>query len=238
VRVEGLVRNRTGQPIAGALILPGRDRVCSNEKPVYHTDADGRFALPQVGRGRLSLTVKADGYAPELRQIQATGGAAPLEVVLEPGRSLRGRVVDADGQPLAGVHVFADTRHGHRTLETCLLTDEEGRFHWSSAPPDEVNFHLLKRGYPAVRGLLLQAAEEEQTIVLQPPKALRGRVTDASTGRPLSTFQVIYGFRFPNARRSCQREHAADFAEGAYLCRFTEPGDPRGLRLIRIEAAG
>ena len=45
-----------------------------------------------------------------------------------------------------------------------------------------MSFHLLKRGYLAVRGLLIQATEQEQTIVLRPPQTLRGRVTDAPTG--------------------------------------------------------
>lgn len=138
VRVEGVVTDPQGRPVANAELLTGRDRFCSGTKPSFHTDESGRFSFVLAPEPNTSLTVKAEGLAPALLKFAVTPGMAPMRIRLEPGCKIRLRTVDAAGAPVGCALVIADTWRRHRSLEWHGQTDEEGRLTWESAPPDEV----------------------------------------------------------------------------------------------------
>jgi protocatechuate 3,4-dioxygenase beta subunit len=238
VRVEGTVTDPAGRQVADAELLTGRDRFCSGSKPAYRTDVEGRFSFVHAPGPQVSLTVKSAGHAPTLAEFPVMPGMAPLRIVLEPGRSLRVRVVDSRGAPLAGTYVCVDTWRGHRSLEWNTKTDANGRFTWDCAPPDEVLFDFLKIGYRNTRRVPLTASDEEQTIVLLKPLSLSGRVKEAQTDRPVEAFRLISGYAFAN-RRICWRwEHAVAFSGGRYQSPFKH--DRQGDRkwFLRVEAEG
>ncbi|HKD99759.1 MAG TPA: carboxypeptidase regulatory-like domain-containing protein, partial [Planctomycetota bacterium] len=109
----GRVTGPKGEPVAGARVYlrsPNVEAPADFEKRVRAvTGADGRFRATDVVPGWVELGVAARGYAdhvlPNLR-LEA-GATTERSVALEPEVVYAGRVVDADGQPVAGAKVGA-----------------------------------------------------------------------------------------------------------------------------------
>ncbi len=140
--------DEAGKPIAGAgftvvfhrhVEYSGRAAWMTNLKAV--TGADGKAELggvrlpeqPDERPDRVSVVVVKAGYGgvhtPEqhLADLQRTGVGDFGTVVLKPGRTLRGRVVDETGRPLHGAVVLNHTDHFVYSHLGCR-TGADGRF--------------------------------------------------------------------------------------------------------------
>ncbi|QDV06233.1 Cna protein B-type domain protein [Planctomycetes bacterium Poly30] len=117
---------------------------------------DGRFELAGIAGGEQELTVLARGYLPKRAVVHVPeGGAAPeLELKLEPGATLRGLVVDAEGEPIAGAQVttealiataFERLEDGRGSIESALAV--KGRRRQRRAPPVGLLRHLVALGF-------------------------------------------------------------------------------------------
>lgn len=73
------------------------------------TDERGEFRLEDLEPATLTLTATAQGYQRQSQQVEMPpeGDPAPVLVALRKGFELRGRVLEASGQPAAGVQVTA-----------------------------------------------------------------------------------------------------------------------------------
>ena len=80
------------------------------------------------------LTVQARKHAPDLKHVNVSRSMPPVEFRLEPARTIRGRLVDGEGNPVAGTFVAADTWRGCRSIEFRVNTGNDGRFEWNDAP--------------------------------------------------------------------------------------------------------
>ena len=95
---KGIAGAEVGEGLLGRTVLTG---------------ADGAFALVGfAAMANLSLRIRAVGYGDEERLLRGAGTgpadtATDVEVLLQPGRTVRGVVVDPAGQPRAGVYVAA-----------------------------------------------------------------------------------------------------------------------------------
>jgi peroxiredoxin len=235
VTVTGVVVNEAGDPVAEAAVRQGRDR-WGTSHPSVKTDAAGRFTFAQANPGEMILTVQAANLAPDVRRVTVTQDMAPLRFELATAHTVRGRVVDAAGEPIKGVHVVADTWRGYRTLLWSTSTDDEGRFVWDGAPADEVEFHILKKGYMSVRDCVLLPSDKERVVTLPYPLQITGRVVDAKTGEPIEQFNVIPGILFEGQPAPhWQRRSPTPGTNGTYEMTLTEQ---RPGRLVRIEAEG
>ena len=124
------------------------------------------------------LTIQAKGYSPELKDFTADKSMEPLEFRLQRGGTVRGRIVDTKGNPVAGAFVAADTWRGHRSLKWRADTDAEGRFEWNEAPTDDVLFDMGKKGYMSVRGYGMSPSEQEYEITMPDQLRISGTVVD------------------------------------------------------------
>lgn len=231
--VKGHVIDTQGEPVAGARVSGG-DNWSSEPKPTK-TDAQGAFVLESCPPGASLVTVLAEGFAPDLREIHPEDQPA-LEFRLGPGHTLRGKVVDRQGRPVAGAMVAADTWREHRSLDFRVDTDKDGRFEWRSAPGDVVLYGVGKTGYMYRRRVALTHSDAEQVVTLDPELVISGRVTDAATGRPVPTFRVVRGLVFSNNPRvSWMVQDAAEFSDGRYTVKHSEP---YAGYAVRVEAAG
>lgn len=231
--IKGRVIGPQSQPVVGATIRGG-DKWRQEPKPTK-TDALGAFVLENCPPGASLVTVQSESFAPDLQEIHPEDQPT-LEFRLVPGHTLRGKVVDKQGKPVAGVMVAADGWRNHQSLDFRVDTDKNGRFVWQGAPDDVVLYSIGKAGYMSRRNFALTHSDAEQVVTLDPELVISGHVTDAATKRPIPTFRVMRGLVFSNNPRVLWRaEEAAEFTDGRYTVKHSETYTGYA---VRIEAAG
>ena len=149
-QIAGVVRSATdAAPIGRARVVA----VAAGADPfVTLTGADGKFLLRDLPAASYTITVTRTGYATfthgqgrrsaALPVVVSAGQPSPLEIVLQPGRSIDGRILDEDGTPFAGAIVEALTPRfdgGRDTLAVVATarTDDRGEFRLHGLAPGE-----------------------------------------------------------------------------------------------------
>lgn len=196
VSITGRVVDGRGQPVAGADVfaLTGEDAempmlrwVLPGREPTTATGADGAFAIADRGAGeRVTVAARRGGYT----SASAVGVVAPNEepvvITLREASDLRGRVVDARGEPVAGARVALSVERSgggmtFRGTAGMSATREDGRFELEDVEPGVVRLTVSAEGYlELVRGGVevppgrdLEGIE----LVLQPGAVVEGVVT-------------------------------------------------------------
>ncbi len=230
--VKGRVLDPQGKPLAGARVSAGGTW---SSEPKVTSDARGDFLLENCQPGASPVTVRAEGFAPDLREVHPEDQPT-LQFRLSPGHTLRGQVVDRQGKPVAGAGVAANTWRAQQSLDFRIDTGKDGRFEWRSAPADVVLYDVWKPGFMSRRRVALPPDGAEQTITLDPVLVISGRVTDASSGKPVPAFRLVQGLVFSNNPRiSWMVQNAAQFTGGSYTVKHDEPYDGYA---VRVEATG
>ncbi len=236
ITVTGRVLDQAGQPIGGARVARGSDLRGQEVIGEATTDATGRFTMRGVSPGEVVLTVQARGHAPDLVSLRTGPGLPLVEFQLGPGHKILGRIVDAHDKPIAGAPISADEWRGHHSLRWNTRTDAEGRFRWDDAPADAVMIDLGMLGFNAKRFWSATADAPEKTIPMRRPLHVRGRVTDADTGRPITAFTLVPGFTWEKIQNVWWLNDRAKELTG--LSYDVLLSTEAGLGVIRIEAEG
>jgi len=207
VEWAGVVRDPEGRATAGALVRTGVTTVRSGPR--------GEFSL-WAPRGSLRAAIDAPGYASA--HVEAIEGA-PVEVVLRPGASVSGTVVDGvTGTPLAGVRV--------EVLDANTLpwdwgrSDERGRFRLERLPAGAhvVQAAAFERRSEPARLELVEGEARELSITLRPARSVRGVVVD-DEGTPCGEGSVALEAVEGPARYSAELERG-----GVFLVPEVDPG--------------
>ena len=168
VKISGRVLDTQGNPIRGADVVDSTGGLTFLDYLRHaQTDADGRFHFHLARGGDMTLTLQVKGYQPSTVQARAEAGASPIEIRLAPSRGLRGRVVDAQGKPIAGVGIMSKAIGLHKEIFLRLFTDAQGRFVWDGAPDKHVGMIVSAEGYDSIESMPLAASEQE--MVVDPP---------------------------------------------------------------------
>lgn len=206
----GRVVDVHGQPVEYA------DIVVRDGEELFAPDADGRFRVTGLGAGAHELAIET--YSGELVRRTSvvapavTVGAEPVdlgELVVQPGSSIAGVVLDTAGRPARGVAVDvvqgADDARGYG--EDTAITDSRGRFTASGLTAEPATLHFSsysERGtYPAQYLGGGSVRELASTITFDEPGdrrtvearlvsggAITGVVRNAATGRALAGIDV------------------------------------------------
>ncbi len=196
-RVDGTVLAPDGQPVAGAKVFYGEGRGYGNSIPPVKTDDHGRFTFG-VKPGTISnLIAQAPGFGPTLEPVKVGTGARRVYLTLSRAHSVRGRVVDPNGKPIAhaSVRLFwsgsegADRSSFDVAIDHSLTTSDDGRFEWRDAPGSAVHVGVYADGFASKEKLAL-ASDIDQDIVLVPPTTVIGTVVDGETGQPVEGFSL------------------------------------------------
>ena len=108
------------------------------------TDANGRATLPGVGReidGIADVYPVGDGVLTDYLHVDWDAARAGVyETIAEPGGTLEGRLLRADGTPAVGYGVGVPERH----RGPWTMTDEEGRFRCQGLEPRFASYVQVK----------------------------------------------------------------------------------------------
>jgi len=149
--LEVVVQDGAGAPVADALVTIGGGRLATRlmTSSRGRTGGDGRFVADGLAAGRASVHAAHPGFgdASEVDTSVPAAGRFRVEFVLDRGRVVEGRVLDAEtGRPVAGARVGRNW-----TLHRPVTTDAEGRFAfrgWNQVPGHEFGgLHCLAAGY-------------------------------------------------------------------------------------------
>ena len=192
--LSGTVITSGGEPVNGAQVWaglersaeapPGRDPSWRRVGPVV-TDAEGRFELVDVPPGTVRLGAVARGWPRReiaALEVPAGGRLTGLELVLEPGGTVEGRVFSADGEPVAGAEVFVVRAPDRiRGASKGVRSDGEGGYELIGVPPGAVRIAARHpRHGTALRGLEVDAGNHRLDLTFEAGAAVVGRVVDES----------------------------------------------------------
>ena len=220
-RGEALPRFSVTARHAGAL---GTER--SREALVRETflSPDGRFVLDGLHEGRWDVRAAAPGYRAPIEQRIDVPASGTLELRLVRSARVRGVVVDARGQPVAGAKVVLSSTPGDAALQPdsdSATSDAKGRFALEAAPGAisvRANAQGLSPSSPFE--LALAAGDTRSDLVLRVPDGGRiaGHVLDGE-GNPADGWEVVL---------TDERGRSAGFertnADGSFLSEPLSPG--------------
>lgn len=166
------------------------------------TGPDGAFELSPVGPGKATLTARCPSGDQGDVPVDVAGPTTEVVLRVSPGGSIAGRVVDADGKPVAGVGVVgspvgpaehARIVNGVVTSGVQALTNGAGAYELRGLGAGTYRISALERGKPArVRGeppqVTLAARERKTGVDLAIDRAdgvIRGIVVGPD-GKPLA----------------------------------------------------
>ena len=247
------------EPVEGAFVLFDRSRSAS--ELAVKTDAEGRADLARMPRGKQTLVVARDGYAPVERDVELTDDVQDITVRLDHGYTLTVRAVDEDGEPVPDAAISYSSSEMTMALMGLFGKvwdrefDETGTWTWHDAPAGGQEFSVRARGYVGGRGELLKPRDEPHVVTLRRPVVFDLRVSDAATGEPLTDWTLTPGTEF-SGRLSWSNwmkkrvtsesyRHAVDHTSEGYAVRVEAEGYvpfvSRVLRLgdgeVRVDAA-
>ncbi len=194
--IEGRVVDSEDRPIEGAEVHAGLEEQWWNEPippPVTESDATGGFVLRWVAPGDCVLHASAPRRE-ELGRARATVSCIPgetrtVELRLDPGPAIRGRVVDEEGQALAGWYVWGEPiPDGGVAGGLVHRTHEGGNFVLPNLDPAStyrvcVGAPTEVAGMPRAKSAEVSAATDDLVIVVErqdaPDARLRGRLLGA-----------------------------------------------------------
>lgn len=200
-RVEGVVRDGSGTPVADARLevraLLAQVDAYILDGPLLaegRSDADGRFAVgPVVPFAHFELVCRATGFVLR-RQWVTTGCDASVD--LDRGGTITGRVTDeATGAPIGGLAIAWAVRQKLESAAPPVLTDGEGRFRLD-AVVEEAQVELVMRRPGAIErrhSVTTRRGVTEVAATWPATRRLRGRIVTAEDGQPIAGAEVRDG---------------------------------------------
>jgi hypothetical protein len=127
--IEGTARYE-GKPVA-FLTVSIRDRKTGFSREEAFHEAEGRYAIRDLPRGRFQVTIEAERTRKQVEVDLADGESKTVDVELEDLVTLTGRVVEkGTTTPVAGVQMLANPLGGtmRPRLDENNVSDAQGRF--------------------------------------------------------------------------------------------------------------
>jgi protocatechuate 3,4-dioxygenase beta subunit len=200
VAFSGRVLDKNNKPVSGAAIemaetqnndpFGGIRRVMAfgaNQRgdDVVRSASDGTFTV-RAKEGRYDVAVKADGFAAKtLRAQQIAAGMKPVDIVLEPGVEITGRVTRG-GNPVENVMVATMSM----TEMQSATTGPDGTFRLGDLNPGQTMLIFNRQDAFIQEMRNVNAPAQNVNIELPPGGRITGHVVDKATHQPVTQFQA------------------------------------------------
>jgi hypothetical protein len=235
-RISGRVIDDRGLPVAGAKVhLKSTDpwallktlaqewRPCSRRNPggelITLSDREGRFTFELTGSETMNVWAEAAGFLEQEKSTVAHSPQNPgrVELVLERGAIVSGRVLTAGGLPAAGAEISISSG-GNRDTQPALA-DGKGRYRLIGVEPGEQTVAIRHPSGQTLRKLAVAPGENRRPdLVLDGDelREIRGRVTGPD-GEPV--VDVSVRIAYPAALQGLEYGRATA-PDGSFLLSF------------------
>lgn len=152
------------------------------------TGADGRYSISGLRKGVYTVAAQILRRLPgsvETIEVAEDGVIEGVDIVLEPGESLAGRVLARDGRPVAGARIRLFDQNS-----TEARTDLEGRFRLDGLPPTPLSAEVSKSGFVTAR-VSLTPVDKAFLVTLERSATIRGAVVEARSGLPVAGARIL-----------------------------------------------
>ncbi len=238
--LTGRVVDYNGSPIEGAEVQWWTNRF---RKPVT-TDGQGRYRIENLRaihyekKDHTMLWARADGYNAQFLEIDVGADMKPVSFRLGTGRTIRGRLIDETGHPVAGAWVrsgpgvmrSADWFERHHVLKWNTKTDADGRFTWERAPYEDVRINCGKDGYLNGVGINIPLIRADNVILMPHALEINGNVHDADSDQPIRSFNIDV-FKGQNAVERRRPSETMQFENGTFRMTFDGLSDQYSFRV-------
>jgi len=218
--IAGRVVDSEGRPVAGAAIRTqsywedGSGSLSivhgSQGSPAATSGEDGTFRLAHLSVGKVTLTADEPRFALAQAgpfEIEEGKTIPRIEIVLEPGREVRGVVLAPDGSPVAeadvtlsphfgsgiNIAIGGDATDGERPPSrgrSAARTAEDGSFRFTGVAPGNYAVEAKKPGFARVETAPVEAGASDVVVQLVRNGTVRGSVVDARSGDPVRVFSA------------------------------------------------
>lgn len=175
-----------GAPVAGAQVS-----LTANRMPFFGgttTDADGNYTLDGVAEGERSIQFQRTGFIILHKTVEVTAGKdLHLDVELDHGAEIRGRVTDRAGHNIPGANVAISGDRG--APSNMVQTDLDGSFVMQGLATGSYHLTARKEGYVSQDANDVTVPQSQPlTFALDHGATITGRVTGLS---PEDLAQVV-----------------------------------------------
>jgi beta-lactamase regulating signal transducer with metallopeptidase domain/protocatechuate 3,4-dioxygenase beta subunit len=161
--ITGIVETPEGKPAAGVKVQAYSNTSKTKQGEFEYgsfadtkTDKDGKFSLWIITPGPAVFWVLPETHAPSTHVIKDPTKRGDVgRFVMNPGIVLKGKVLDVQGKPLAGVFVEADKRGGIEDfnlpvadhIRRTAVTNDKGEFAFAPLPAATYDVYPQERGW-------------------------------------------------------------------------------------------
>lgn len=135
--LAGVVQDENGQPVAGVKVAAQLGAMGFSVRSNSTSAVDGTFSVGKLRPGSWTLATKSNMFLPTTKKIdvEAEQQVTGLVLVVKPGRTIAGRVIDDRGVGVAGMKVASQRKRmvggvdiQRFTTDEAAVTDELGNF--------------------------------------------------------------------------------------------------------------
>jgi protocatechuate 3,4-dioxygenase beta subunit len=231
--VEGVVKEQGGAPVGGVAVRIAV-RGESVELAKGTTAPDGTFRFGGLEACRVHVQVCSPRHPEKWEDLEIQADRTNrVEVLLEPGRVVRGRVSDAaTGAPIAGAEIASSW-----TFKNPVRSGADGSYRLAGVEQQRAKLYVQAQGYArATRTLASNEKEPVADFLLQRGGAVRGRFVDGE-GKPprgayaaaAAKYTMSPGYVHTDWRRAAIEVDGTFFAGGL---------DPQHWHMLYVRCAG